>query len=110
MAGALVSGASNPSVQLLWLAESRSDCFHTNHASRDFSVSRFSSLNPQALANSRAPAPTSIVWSVCSITSFATLDGFFMFRIDATAPHRRVGPCITEASNSTTPSSFGSPP
>src|SRR5258708_18150501 len=38
-----LTGASRPSVQLLWPLASRNDCFHTSHARRAFSVSIFSS-------------------------------------------------------------------
>src|SRR6266566_1010907 len=50
-----LSGASRPSVQLFPPLGSRSDRFHTSHARRDFSVSRFSSANPNALAKRSAP-------------------------------------------------------
>src|SRR5438094_10430963 len=50
-------GASRPSVQLFWPLGSRSERFHTSQARRDFSVSRSSSLNPNALANRSAPSP-----------------------------------------------------
>jgi hypothetical protein len=33
-----------------------------------------------------------MMWSVCSITAFATFEGVLMFRRLATDPHRRVGP------------------
>ena len=36
-----------------------------------------------------------MTWSVCSMTSFAIFDGFLILRMEATEPHRRVGPCIT---------------
>src|SRR5574340_1036384 len=36
--GGFPGGASRPSVQLLWPPASRSDRFHTSHASLDFSV------------------------------------------------------------------------
>src|SRR5258706_12046507 len=38
------------------------------------------------------------------------IDGVLIPRMLATEPHMRVGSCITLASSSTTPSSFGSPP
>jgi hypothetical protein len=47
---------------------------------------------------------------VCSITSFATREGFLMLWSAATAPDFMMRPSITEASSSTTPSSFGIPP
>ena len=40
----------------------------------------------------------------------ATAAGCMMLRIEATEPPPWVGPCMTAASSSTTPSSLGSPP
>jgi hypothetical protein len=77
---------------------------------RDFSVSSSSSTKPCDLANRSAPSPTSSTWFVRRITSSATFDGVLMLWSDATAPARWVGPSITAASSSTTPSAFGSPP
>src|SRR5262249_24952830 len=71
---------------------------------RAFSVSRFSRANPFASAKARAPGPTSNTWSVVSITTLATFEGFFTPSREATAPARAVGPCITQASSCTTPS------
>ena len=79
-------------------------CRQYSHTLRAFSVSRFSRANPLASANARAPGPTSRTWSVVSITSFATLVGFFAPSREATAPARAVGPCMTHASSWTTPS------
>ena len=44
------------------------------------------------------------------ITAFATLETFWMLRAPPTDPARLVGPCMQQASSSTTPSSFGKPP
>ena len=44
-------GASIPGPQLLWPSGSRIMRFHTSHARREYSVSRFSSGKPSALAN-----------------------------------------------------------
>src|SRR6266478_6106325 len=44
------------------------------------------------------------------MTVFASLATFLIRRTLATEPARRVGPCITLASSSTSPSSFGNPP
>ena len=74
------------------------------------SVSRLISGTPQARAKRVAPSPASITWSLFSITILASRATFLMLRTLATAPARRVGPCITLASSSTMPSSFGSPP
>src|SRR5436305_3431065 len=79
-----LSGASRPSVQLFAPLGSRRDRFHTNHASRDFSVSRFSSAKPKALANRNAPSPASMTWSDSVITSLAIFEGVLIPRIDAT--------------------------
>ena len=91
---------------------SRSDIvsFQRSQAARDFSVRRSSSLKPWARANLSAPSPTMRTWSVLSMTSRATLDGFLMFRSAATAPAVWVGPYMTDESSSTTPSSLGRPP
>ncbi len=105
-----LGGASRPSPQLLCPALSFKFCFQTSHASRDSSVSSSCSSKPMSFANFSAPSPTSMIWSVCSMTSLATLEGVLILRIDATEPQRRVGPCITLASSSTTPSSLGRPP
>src|SRR5260370_22857602 len=102
--------ASSSPLQFVCPRASRSDRFHTSHASRDFSVSRLSSAYPKALANRNPPSPASIIWSDSFITSLAILDGVLMPRMLAPEPARRVGPCITHASSSTTPSSFGNPP
>src|SRR6476661_11082278 len=51
------AGASHASVAL-------SRDFHLIHSSRDFSVSRFCSLNPILSANRLASEPTSMMWSV----------------------------------------------
>ena len=85
-------------------------CFQYSHTLRALSVSRFSMGTPCSSAKWRAPGPTSSTWSVVSITSFATLLGFFTPSREATAPARAVGPCITQASSCTTPSSLGMPP
>ena len=44
------------------------------------------------------------------MTALATLLGFLMPSSAATAPARAVGPCMTQASSCTTPSSLGMPP
>ncbi len=44
------------------------------------------------------------------MTTRATAAGCMMLRIEATEPPLWVGPCMTAASSSTTPSSLGSPP
>src|SRR5260370_15979735 len=95
---AALPGASRPVVQLLCPLGSRSDRFHTSQARRDFSVSRFSSANPNALATRSAPSPASMMWSDSAITNLAIFDGVLMPRIEATDPARRVGPCTTQAS------------
>src|ERR1035441_9936668 len=105
-----LGGASNPGPQLVCPLPSRSDFFQVSHCMRESSVSRLSSWNPMSLANRSAPSPTSIMWSVCSITNRATLEGVLILRSAPTAPPRREGPCMQLASSSTTPSSFGSPP
>ena len=84
--------------------------FQRSHFSRDASVSRFSSLNPWATANRSAPSPTIRMREVRSMTSRATLDGYLMCFIAATAPAPYDGPSMIEQSSSTSPSAFGSPP
>src|SRR5258705_3604387 len=64
-----------------------------------FSVRRFCSLNPISIANRLAPSPTSMMWSVWSITAFATREGVAMPSSAATAPARLVGPCMQDASS-----------
>src|SRR5713226_352697 len=83
-------GASTPGFQLLCPLGSRSERFHTSQARRDFSVSRFSSAKPKALANRSAPSPASIMWSDSVITRRAILEGVLMPRMEATDPARRV--------------------
>jgi hypothetical protein len=56
------------------------------HASLAFSVRRFSSSKPKDLAKAVAAGPTSITWSVRSITMRATDEGVLMFSMDATEP------------------------
>ena len=51
-----------------------------------------------------------MMWSVWSITAFATSDGVAIPSRHATEPARFVGPCMQLASSCTTPSSLGSPP
>ena len=84
--------------------------FHSSHTLRERSVSRFSRGKPMATANCCAPSPTSITWPVCSITAFESSETFLISRTPATDPAMRVGPCMQQASSSTTPSSLGSPP
>src|SRR5712664_2551543 len=84
--------------------------FHASQILRECSVRRFISSNPSATANRRAPSPTIMTWLVFSITVFASRETFLMRRTLATDPARCVGPCITLASSSTSPSSLGSPP
>jgi hypothetical protein len=71
---------------------------------------RSSSGKPKSLANWSAPSATSMMWSVRSMTSRATELGVLMLRSDATDPALYVRPSITDASSSTIPSAFGSPP
>ena len=61
-------------------------------------------------ANRSAPSPTSRQCRVRFMTSRATAAGCMMLRIEATEPPPWVGPCMTAASSSTTPSSLGIPP
>ena len=105
-----LGGASKPGPQLVWPAGSRSDFFQVSHWMRDSSVRRLSSWKPMSLAKRSAPSPTSIMWSVCSMTMRATLEGVLILRRAPTAPPRREGPCMQLESSSTTPSSFGNPP
>ena len=84
--------------------------FHSSQILRERSVSRFSRGNPIATANRSAPSPTSMTWPVCSITALATIETFLILRTPPTEPARRVGPCMQQASSSTTPSSLGKPP
>ena len=84
--------------------------FHSSQILRECSVNKFSRGKPIATANRSAPSPTSITWPVCSITALATIETFFILRTPPTDPARRVGPCIQQASSSTTPSSLGIPP
>src|SRR5215813_11258019 len=83
---------------------------HASHFFRDSSVSKSCFLNPCLSAKRNAPPATSRMWSVRSSITLATLDGFLISCRLATAPARRVGPCITLASSSTSQSSFGNPP
>jgi hypothetical protein len=67
-------------------------------------------VKPMLRANFCAPSATSRMWSVLSMTAFATSDGVRTPSNAATAPARFFGPCMHEASSCTTPSAFGKPP
>src|ERR1700674_3322617 len=84
--------------------------FQSSQILRERSVSRFSRGKPMAAANLSAPSPTSMTWPVCSITALETAETFLMLRTPPTDPARRLGPCMQQASSSTTPSSLGRPP
>ena len=84
--------------------------FQWSQICRLSSVSRSISGKPCALANRSAPSPTSRQCRVRCMTSRATAAGCMMLRIEATEPPPCVGPCMTAASSSTTPSSLGRPP
>ena len=84
--------------------------FHCSHRWRDFSVNKSSLWKPWARANRKAPSPTRKTRFVLSITSRASREGFRIYLKAPTAPAAPVGPYMTEASNSTSPSALGSPP
>src|SRR5262249_6865833 len=84
--------------------------FQSNQILRECSVNRFSRGYPCDTAKRSAPSPTSMTCPVCSMTALDTRETFLMLRTPPTEPARRVGPCIQQASSSTTPSSLGKPP
>ncbi len=106
-AGGFQCGSANPGPHqssVEWCS------FQSSQILRERSVSRFSRGKPMATANRSAPSPTSMTWPVCSMTALATSETFLMLRTPPTDPARRVGPCMQQASSSTTPSSLGRPP
>jgi len=86
------------------------DSFQAIQALRVSSVSRSCSGKPCSFANFSALSPTSRTCLVRWRMQRATAAGCAMLRSPATPAPPWVGPCITEASSSTTPSSFGVPP
>ena len=80
------------------------------HSSREAAVSRSPSSAPISCAKRTAPAPTSMTCGSRSMTARATVIGWRKLVSAATEPAAWVVPSTIDASSSTTPRTFGSPP
>jgi hypothetical protein len=67
-------------------------------------------LDARMRANVSAPSPTSMTWGECAITSRASVTGWRVRVIAATAPAARVRPSMIDASSSLRPSAVNTAP